>query len=154
MLAHSFQSPVGTITAVEDEGCIVRILFGETQMKRGLTPLLRRAEEQIVGYLRGEIGSIELPVHLDLSAFAHDVMQAMSEIPYGTTITYPELAARSGHPGAARAVGTVCRKNPLPIVFPCHRVVPSSGGIGRYSGPPDMKTRLLRIEGISFPEVS
>jgi methylated-DNA-[protein]-cysteine S-methyltransferase len=70
-----------------------------------------------------------------------------SEVHRGETIRYGELAARVGHPGAARAAGSACATNPVPIVVPCHRVLPSTGGVGSYGGGPPRKVRLLEIEG-------
>mgnify|MGYP002266848858 CR=1 FL=1 len=67
------------------------------------------------------------------------------KIPYGTTITYSELADRIGSSGGARAVGQALSKNPYPIIIPCHRVVARSG-IGGYSGGVELKKRLLEIE--------
>ena len=66
----------------------------------------------------------------------------------GETVTYGELAARAGNPKASRAVGTACARNPIPIVVPCHRVLPGSGGIGNYAGGPDRKRTLLELEGL------
>jgi len=62
-------------------------------------------------------------------------------------VTYGTLAARLGHPQAARAVGTACAVNPVPLIVPCHRVVPRGGGVGSYAGGPDIKRRLLAHEG-------
>ena len=62
-------------------------------------------------------------------------------------MTYGALAARLGHPKAARAVGTACARNPVPLIVPCHRVVPRGGGVGSYAGGPDVKRRLLAHEG-------
>jgi methylated-DNA-[protein]-cysteine S-methyltransferase len=71
----------------------------------------------------------------------------------GQTVRYGELAARVGSPGAARAVGTACATNPVPIVVPCHRVLPASGGVGSYGGGPARKVRLLELEGALPPRV-
>jgi methylated-DNA-[protein]-cysteine S-methyltransferase len=65
----------------------------------------------------------------------------------GETVSYAELAEMSGRPGAARAVGTVMARNPMPIVVPCHRVVASNGGLGGYGGGLEMKRALLELEG-------
>ena len=82
------------------------------------------------------------------SEFRRSAMAALSAIPYGETCTYSDLATQCGHPGAARAVGAVCRSNPIPILIPCHRVV-SSNGIGGYAGLEqriELKRALLAIE--------
>ncbi len=71
---------------------------------------------------------------------------ALQLIPYGQVWTYQELAQTLGNPGAARAVGTACATNPLPIVLPCHRVVPTGGAIGQYGGGTPVKEWLLALE--------
>jgi methylated-DNA-[protein]-cysteine S-methyltransferase len=68
-------------------------------------------------------------------------------VPYGETTTYGTLAARAGHPRAARAVGSVMNRNPVPIVVPCHRVVGAGGSLVGYGGGLDRKLALLRLEG-------
>ncbi|MBI5154585.1 MGMT family protein [Candidatus Poribacteria bacterium] len=75
------------------------------------------------------------------------VLRACLAIPHGEVRTYAELAEAAGYPGRARAAGTVMARNPLAPVIPCHRIVPSSGGVGNYGGGSDMKVRLLELEG-------
>lgn len=79
--------------------------------------------------------------------FARAVMTALVAVPEGRTITYGELAERAGAPRAARAVGTVMARTLVPLVVPCHRVVPASGGIGAYGPHPRLKRTLLELEG-------
>ena len=91
----------------------------------------------------------DIPVDLgQLSDFQRHVFTACRGIPYGRTISYAELAARAGFPGAARAVGNCMAANPIPLVVPCHRVVRSDGRLGAYSAPggTEMKRRLLEFE--------
>ncbi|MDP8207035.1 MAG: MGMT family protein [Candidatus Electryonea clarkiae] len=83
--------------------------------------------------------------------FLKSVYDALIEIKPGYTITYGELAEKSGHPGAARAVGTAMARNPVPIVVPCHRVITSNGCLGGFTGGPDLKRTLLRLEGVEPP---
>ena len=86
---------------------------------------------------------------LDLSGytpFQLKVYAALRKIPPGMTVSYGELAKRAGYPGAARAVGTAMRKNRLPIVIPCHRVIPVTGGLGEYSAGKKWKRFLLKCE--------
>jgi methylated-DNA-[protein]-cysteine S-methyltransferase len=71
-------------------------------------------------------------------------------VPSGATSTYGALAARVGRPRAARAVGTVMNRNPLPIILPCHRVVGSNGSLTGYAGGLDRKRRLLALEGATL----
>jgi len=82
-----------------------------------------------------------------LTSFSTQVLGELARVPYGHTATYGELAARAGRPGAARAVGTIMNRNPVPIVLPCHRIVGASGALVGYGGGLDRKERLLRLEG-------
>ncbi len=83
-----------------------------------------------------------------MTEFQRQVIAACRAITWGETLSYGELAARVGHPGAARAVGTVMSKNRVPLVVPCHRVLASGGNLGGYSAPQGlaMKRRLLALE--------
>ena len=74
------------------------------------------------------------------------VIKELTQIPYGKTCSYAELAVRVGHPRAYRAVGSANGKNPLPIIYPCHRVIASNGSLGGYSGGLRIKTALLTLE--------
>jgi methylated-DNA-[protein]-cysteine S-methyltransferase len=80
--------------------------------------------------------------------FQRRVIAACRRIPCGSTSTYAQLAAAAGSPGAARAVGTVMKANPVSLIIPCHRVLSAAGGIGGYSHPLglDIKARLLALE--------
>ncbi len=95
-------------------------------------------------------GNVDAFTRLELetqgTAFQKKVWKATQKIPYGETRTYGELAKQVGHPKAARAVGTVMAKNPVCVIVPCHRVVPSSGGIGNYAYGKAMKKWLLDHE--------
>lgn len=103
---------------------------------------------RILAHLRDGEDLGDLPFDLAGGGFHAQVQQALRDIPPGTTITYSDLAARLGHPGAARAVGNACAGNPLLLVLPCHRVVPAGGGVGQYAGHggPATKRRLLAAE--------
>ena len=90
----------------------------------------------------------ELDLDLRLSAdFSLRVLQELALVPYGEVTTYGALAARADRPRAARAVGTVMNRNPIPIVLPCHRVVGANGSLTGYGGGLDRKEQLLRLEG-------
>jgi prevent-host-death family protein len=84
-----------------------------------------------------------------LGPFEREVLETLRKIPSGQVRTYQDIARAVGAPGAARAVGTACARNPLPLLIPCHRVVRSDGGLGGYSlrGGVDLKRRLLEAEG-------
>jgi len=142
----SMQSPVGALTLSEEDGAIVAVDWGWGRDQQA-TPLLERARAQLEAYFDGAARAFDLPFRPRGTPFQQRVWQAMRAIPYGRTETYGELAARSG--GIARAVGTACGANPIPILIPCHRVV-ARGGLGGYSGDGgvDTKVALLRLEGV------
>ena len=106
------------------------------------------AHRQLDEYFAGDRSSFELDVDLRGAApFAQQVLDELARVPYGRTTTYGALAAKVGAPRAARAVGMVMNRNPIPIVLPCHRVVGANGSLTGYAGGLDVKERLLRLEG-------
>jgi methylated-DNA-[protein]-cysteine S-methyltransferase len=111
---------------------------------------LRRVGQQLREYLSGRRTRFDLPLDLRaLTDFQRRVLLAALNVPRGQTSTYAEIARRIGHPRAARAVGQVLRRNPVPIVIPCHRVVASDGSLRGYLGSAGVKTKawLLALEG-------
>jgi len=78
-------------------------------------------------------------------------LQATAAVPFGGVATYSEIARRIDNPGASRAVGNALGRNPIPIILPCHRVVPADHSIGKYTGGVDIKADLLTIEGALLP---
>ena len=116
---------------------------------------VRRAIEGIVALLDGEARDLSF-IELDMSRvapFNRRVYEVARTIAPGTTLSYGEIAARLGRPGAARDVGSALGQNPFSIVVPCHRVVAAGGKIGGFSarGGIDTKLRLLSIEGVQAP---
>lgn len=111
---------------------------------RALDAVRRELDEYFAGRRH------EFDLELDLRTapdFHRRVLTELSRVEYGHTTTYGALAARVGSPRAARAVGTVMNRNPVPIVLPCHRVVGASGGLVGYGGGLERKEWLLRLEG-------
>lgn len=147
MLAHTFDTDFGTFTAVEDNGVLVSVLFGNaTDVAPGTTDLLSETEKQIREYLSGKRRGFDIPFDHGKTGFSKTVLDALLKIPYGKTVSYKELAQMSGRQNAYRAVGTACGKNPIPIIIPCHRVISSSGNAGGYAGTPELKKKLLELE--------
>jgi methylated-DNA-[protein]-cysteine S-methyltransferase len=86
-----------------------------------------------------------------MKPFQKNILLCLYEnVPPGKVITYSALAALAGHPGAARAVGTVMSHNPFPMILPCHRVLPATGKIGHFGSGPAIKKEILKSEGITF----
>jgi methylated-DNA-[protein]-cysteine S-methyltransferase len=111
------------------------------------------ARQQLDEYFAG--GRRDFTLEVDLrptGEFGRAVLEELAQVPYGELTTYGTLAARAGRPRAARAVGTVMNRNPVPIVLPCHRVVGSTGSLVGYAGGLDRKRTLLELEGALLPE--
>jgi methylated-DNA-[protein]-cysteine S-methyltransferase len=109
--------------------------------------VLQEAERQLQAYFAGELRQFDLPLDLaDRTGFQRRVLTACCAIPYGATASYGELAGRSGHPGAGRAVGQVMATNRLALIIPCHRVVGSDGRLTGYGGGLALKQALLALE--------
>lgn len=85
-----------------------------------------------------------------LQSFQRAVLLQESRVPRGKVISYSNLAARAGFPGAARAAGSALAKNPFPLAIPCHRAVRSDGSLGGFGGGLEMKRALLEMEGVGF----
>ena len=118
-----------------------------TRVLRSSKPV-DRLHRELDEYLAGRRRDFD--VDLDLrgqSAFYLRVLGELAHVEYGKTTTYGELASRAGNPLAARAVGTVMNRNPVPIVLPCHRVVGANGSLTGYGGGLHRKELLLRLEG-------
>ncbi|MGZ4603243.1 MAG: methylated-DNA--[protein]-cysteine S-methyltransferase, partial [Kineosporiaceae bacterium] len=120
----------------------------------GISPRVLRAParldtvaRELDEYFAGRRHTFDVPVDLQLAhGFRRAVLERLVEVPYASTVSYGELAARVGSPRASRAVGTACALNPVPLVVPCHRVVHSDGSPGSYRGGPEAKRRLLALE--------
>ncbi len=109
---------------------------------------VERVKLQLDEYFAGTRRAFDVEWDLrPLPAFNQRVLAELARIEYGTTTTYGDLAAVSGSPRAARAVGTVMNRNPIPIVLPCHRVVGANGKLVGYAGGLERKEQLLRLEG-------
>jgi methylated-DNA-[protein]-cysteine S-methyltransferase len=155
-------SPLGRlIVAVTPRG-LVRIAYeGEAEdvvleeLASGISPRVLRAPErtdaarrELEAYFGGKLQQFDLPIDWSVTrGFTRGVLEATAAVPFGRVATYGEVAASAGSPRAARAAGNALHINPIPIVVPCHRIVPASGGIGKYGGGEDRKKFLLELEG-------
>jgi methylated-DNA-[protein]-cysteine S-methyltransferase len=154
-------TPLGTLLVAATDAGVCRISYDPDpdreveQLSRLLgTRILRtpkpvdEARRQLDEYFERRRREFELDLDLRLSAaFSRRVLEELAKVPYGETTTYGDLAARAARPRAARAVGTVMNRNPIPIVLPCHRVVGASGSLVGYGGGIARKEKLLKFEG-------
>jgi methylated-DNA-[protein]-cysteine S-methyltransferase len=148
LLAATPRGLVRVAFDVEDHDRVLEILAGQLSSRvlrapARLDPAARELEE----YFGGRRRSFGLPLDMSLSkGFRRLVQQHLPSIGYGQTRSYGQVAELVGNPRAARAVGTACATNPLPVVVPCHRVLRNDGTPGGYVGGPAAKTTLLSLE--------
>ena len=132
----------------DDEQTLIDKLYSEfpnAQITRD-DAYLQSAMQTTLNYLGGWQPHLDLPLDIRMTAFQQRVLDELKRIPYGETRSYGEIASAIGQPKAARAVGNVCNKNPVPILIPCHRVVRSDGRIEGYAFGTDRKRILLDME--------
>ena len=150
----SFKSKIGWITLEEKSGYLTRVAFGKLASPRTRGNLiLLKAEQQILQYLSNNQEVFELPIQINSGTkFQQRVWSQIKNVKYGTTLTYSELAAAAGSPLAWQSVGSAAKKNPLPLIIPCHRIIGKSGNLSKYMGGTEIKYFLLRLEGHSVGE--
>jgi len=151
-----YEGAIGKYGVQEAGGKLTRIWVGNRMgaVPEGYelreTPLLQEVRRQLNAYFAGKLKVFDIPYSLEGTPFQQKVWRALCDIPYGTCITYGELAKRIGDPKACRAVGMANGRNPLPILVPCHRVIGSGGRLTGYTGGLDIKIKLLQIEGVTL----
>lgn len=149
------KSPLGNMYLVFRSSVLTRITFDRPRgivFKSG-TPASVVKEELAEYFSKGRKEFSCATSFVDGSEFEREVWDALKEVPYGETRTYKWLAERIGRPRAFRAVGNALGKNPIPIIFPCHRIIESDGSLGGYSSGIDIKRRLIEIEYYSAQSV-
>ena len=144
-------TPIGKMGISAEDGRLVRLFFDisglpEQWVRDNDDPLLRETVRQMNAYFAGGLRAFDLPYRLDAPSFTADVLEQLKTVPYGQTTTYRALAAAVGKPEAARAVGQALHRNPLPILLPCHRVLPADGRLGGYALGAERKRYLLALE--------
>lgn len=158
---RTIDSPLGTLLLAATPRGLVRVAFETESEDEVLTELAGRISPRVLAaparldgaareleeYFEGRRREFGLAVDLTLVAgFRREVVELLPRIAYGTTASYRDVAEMVGRPGATRAVGTACARNPVPLVLPCHRVVRADGTTGAYRGGPEAKVALLTLE--------
>lgn len=158
ILHRRIESPAGPLIIAADGSGLRHIEFHQNRhpadrgdWQGGDNDLLQATEAQLHEYFDGKRRTFDLPLAPHGTDFQREVWQALARIPYGTTISYADLAQRVGKPTATRAVGAANGRNPLPIVLPCHRVIGADGTLTGFGGGLPVKELLLRLEG-AMPE--
>lgn len=150
MNSYTYSTPLGKITLIEDNGFLTHLFFSETtepiDCSYEKSALLDKSNTQLQEYFNGERTTFDLPLRPEGTAFMHTVWHALVDIPYGTTVSYKDIAVKIDHPKAYRAVGMANNRNPLPIFIPCHRVIAANGSMCGYGAGIPIKEYLLQLE--------
>ncbi|MET7864489.1 methylated-DNA--[protein]-cysteine S-methyltransferase [Micromonospora taraxaci] len=142
-------SPIGEFSVATDGTNVCGAAFGRVDAAVDVPgdPLSQRAVTELRAYFAGALTAFTIPVSMPRgSDFERAVWQEMTRIPYGETLTYGEVARLVGDPGAARAVGVACNRNPVPVIVPCHRIVGVGGKLVGFGGGLPRKVKLLELE--------
>lgn len=133
---------------IEDDGVQIQDItfFFDQEPLDHSSPLAEEMRRQIEAFYQGRRKNYTLPFEIKGTEFQRAVLIEMTKIPYGSTISYLELAQKVGYPNAQRAVGSVCSHNNLPLLIPCHRVIKNDGSIGKYGGRSDIKSMMIQHE--------
>ena len=141
--------PIGELTIMEEDGCIVFIKFGKQPPANAInreTPVIAEAARQLAAYFDGRLKTFDLPLKMTGTPFRMKTWEALKTIPYGETRSYGDIARQIACPKAFRAVGMANHHNPISIVVPCHRVIGADGSLTGYGGGLPLKVRLLELE--------
>ena len=161
-----FQTPVGFLFVGATDKGVCDVTFGQSSERRYRERLLRRSPEvrrddaglakvsdELKAYFVGALTRFSLSVDLrQVTPFTARVLRETRKIRFGQVMSYGELAARVGSPGASRAVGGALSRNPVPIIIPCHRVIAQGGRLGGFTGGLPTKRILLGLEGYRLSE--
>ena len=165
---QELDTPIGKLLVAASSSGICRICFpSESESDRahwfdryfsmapleGVEGALAEAMEQLLRYFQGREETFDLPLDLRGTPFQIRVWRQLLEIPYGTTLSYGEVARAIGNPRASQAVGSAVGKNPVPIVVPCHRVLGHDGSLVGFGGGLPTKEKLLKLEGVPVGEL-
>ena len=155
-LYNVFDSPIGPITLCSDGVSLTGLYLPQHRHWNGVNPqwhmnesAFQETKRQLAEYFAGRRKVFDIPLRFQGTPFQLRVWEALQQIPFGTTISYADLASRVGQPNASRAVGNANGRNPLSIVVPCHRVVGAGGRLTGYAGGVDRKQWLLSFESQS-----
>lgn len=157
VLITSIVTPIGPFSVAALDGVVIESTFGPSKRLRnkgrtvffipGVSIPIRR-------YFSGDHMALDsIPVRIEGRSFKAKVLKEMRRVRAGKVTSYKSLAAKAGSARASRAVGSACATNLIPLIIPCHRVVPSSGGVGNYGYGVKRKKWLLEFEAVSEKRV-
>jgi methylated-DNA-[protein]-cysteine S-methyltransferase len=147
-------TPLGDLLLVAVDGALVKAHFPPFEAPdvppTPDEPVLVEAVRQLGEHFAGQRTEFDLPLDPPGTPFQRRVWDELGRVPYGTTATYGEIAARLGDPKCVRAVGMANGRNPIAVVVPCHRVIGSDGKLRGYAAGVERKQQLLALEDASL----
>ena len=146
--SKTIETPIGVLKLTSDEKSLKSISFDAEIMENGpeLPEVLHNTQKQLEEYFFGNRRQFDLPLDPDGTAFQHKIWKQLSEVPYGSTKSYIEIARAMGSESSSRAVGMANGRNPIPVIIPCHRIIGHDGRLTGYAGGVDRKRWLLLHE--------
>ena len=133
----SLKTDFGWLRPVSNGQSLIRLDWNQTGWENTDCPdnVSRETKTQLSAFFAGHLRQFSLPLApAGKSATGKKWLEVMARIPYGTVMTYGEFAAAAGKPKATRAAGSACANNPIPIIYPCHRIIKADGSFGNYGG--------------------
>ncbi len=156
LFSKNIPSPLGQLTLIAGRDCLNAVLWpsekpGRVPIGQGIETqshtILEKAASQLTDYFDGKLTEFDLPVELLGTPFQIKVWNELKQIKFGQTTSYSSIAHAIGSPKAVRAVGTAIGRNPLSIIYPCHRVIGKNGSHHGFAGGIANKKALLSLEG-------
>lgn len=147
----SFLSPLGYINFETNAYGIIHMSFEDMPYPNDEDAMIKQISKALDDYFKGSLTTFDVPIYFEKGTpFQKEVWQAMLQIPFGETKSYQDIANMIHRPQAVRAVGQACKRNPVGIIVPCHRVIGKNGDLTGYSGKNyiGLKKRLLQHERV------
>ncbi len=149
----TLDTPIGRLLVGIEGSKVTSIAITDENHPRSPIPskeFEKQIAKELEEYFNGERREFSFPIKPKGSPFQMAVWKELQQIPYGSTATYGEIAARIGNPKASRAVGMACNRNPILVAVPCHRVVGGNGKLTGFAAGTDKKEFLLKLENSKF----
>jgi methylated-DNA-[protein]-cysteine S-methyltransferase len=152
----NYSSPIGNLPLVAHENALIAVLWENDSPNRVNLPaqlieqetrILTETKKQLDAYFEGKRKIFDLPIQTEGTDFQVKIWKALTEIPFGQTRTYGQLAKEINQTSASRAVGAANGRNPISIIIPCHRVIGTNGKLTGFAGGLEAKQYLLKLEG-------
>ena len=153
MPVNIYNSPIGRLYMEEENGYITRLskelpnlAYGKSQQP---TPLIKDAMHQLDEYFSGQRREFNIPIKPSGTQYMKSIWNQLVKIPYGSTLSYSQVAELTGNKKGARSAGMACGRNPILILIPCHRVIGADGSLTGFACGLNTKIALLRLEGVT-----